>query len=211
MGVTRIVVAVAALAGLGLLPAPAAAQMYRWTDDGGAVHYGHGVDSIPERYRAGARELALPPVPAAPAPVSAVGAPRRAATATAIAGELARIPFTPGRRIMTDVRLNGETTVQLLLDTGADVTVINPRVVVALGLSTRSAIRASIRGVTGSTNALAYRVESMEVQGARVGPMHVVSHDIGTSDGDGLLGRDFLDHFKLTIDNREGVVVLSPK
>lgn len=34
------------------------AQMYRWMDDRGVVHYTQGIDSIPERYRRGA---SLPP------------------------------------------------------------------------------------------------------------------------------------------------------
>jgi hypothetical protein len=40
--------------------------------------------------------------------------------------------------------------------------------------------------------------------------MLVVSHDTGFR-GDGLLGRDFLDHFSVTIDNGAGVVTLTPK
>jgi hypothetical protein len=197
------------LIGLLGLPAAAAAQTYRWTDEAGGVHYGQGIDSVPERYRAGARRIDLPAVP--PPPSAARPAPAAAGAAAPGAGALARISFTPGRRIMTEVRLNGSLTVQLLLDTGADVSVINPRVLAALGLGARDAVRASLQGVTGSTDVLAVRLESMEVQGARVGPVRVLSHDVGAVEGDGLLGRDFLDHFTLTIDNRAGVVTLGPK
>ena len=31
--------------------APADAQMYRWTDDAGGVHYTDGPNSVPERFR----------------------------------------------------------------------------------------------------------------------------------------------------------------
>jgi len=218
VSVTRIV-AVAALAGLVLVPASAAAQMFRWTDENGAVHYGQGLDSIPQRHRAGAREFVVPSVPLPPAaavatPAAARGtaaAPAPAAAAAPADAELARIPFTPGRRILTDVRLNGSMMVKLLLDTGADVTVVNPRVLAAMGVSSRDAVRGTLQGVTGTTNVLSFPLDSLEVQGARVGPVRIVSHDVGSADGDGLLGRDFLDHFKLTIDNGAGVVVLSPK
>jgi hypothetical protein len=55
-------------------------------------------------------------------------------------------------------------------------------------------------------------VESIEVEGARFGPLMVVSHDAGLGSGrDGLLGRDFLDNFVVTIDSSARVVTLSPK
>ena len=58
---------------------------------------------------------------------------------------------------------------------------------------------------------LAVRVDSIEANGARYGPLLVVSHDTGFNQGDGLLGRDFLDHFSVNIDNAAGIVTLTPK
>ena len=56
------------------------------------------------------------------------------------------------------------------------------------------------------------RIESLEVEGARFGPLMVISHDAGLGTGtDGLLGRDFLDHFIVTIDSSSRVVTLTPK
>ena len=40
-------------------------------------------------------------------------------------------------------------------------------------------------------------------------PLSIVTFDF--TDVDGLLGRDFLDQFKVTIDNGAGQVVLGPK
>ena len=54
-------------------------------------------------------------------------------------------------------------------------------------------------------------VDSLEVGEARVGRMPVGAHDMRSRDGDGLLGRDFLDQFKVTIDAGKGVVTLAPK
>jgi hypothetical protein len=75
----------------------------------------------------------------------------------------------------------------------------------------RDAQRGSIRGVTGEASVLAVRVESIEASGARSGPLLVVSHDTGFGQGDGLLGRDFLDQFSVNIDNAAGVVTLTPR
>jgi predicted aspartyl protease len=98
-----------------------------------------------------------------------------------------------------------------MLDTGATRTVISPRVLETGGVSYRDAQRGSIRGVTGEAQVLAVRVESIEANGARYGPLLVVSHDTGFNQGDGLLGRDFLDHFTVNIDNAAGIVTLTPR
>ena len=176
------------------------AQVFRWTDDRGRINYTQGIESVPERHRADARPVggADAPAPTAPAgPAATTG--------------VTRIPFTPGRSIMVTARINGGGTAELMLDTGAQVTVINPRVLAALGVSMRDAQRTTLLGVTGSTEVLAVALESLDVAGARVGPLRVVSHDTGAGSGDGLLGRDFLDRFTLTIDNRAGVVTLAPR
>ena len=53
---------------------------------------------------------------------------------------------------------------------------------------------------------------SLEVGGARVAPLRVYSHDAQMGgDAHGLLGRDFLNHFRVTIDNVRGVVELTPQ
>jgi predicted aspartyl protease len=196
-------VALALLAALGVTGAePALAETYRWTDEAGSIHYGQGLDSVPERYRSRALPVRASAVPSV---VSAGRAP-----SSDVAG-IARVPFTPGRPILVSARINGAGAAELLLDTGASVTVVNPRVLAALGVSMRGAQRASLQGVTGKTEVLTVRVDSIEVGGASVGPLHVVSHDTGIAEGDGLLGRDFLDRFTVSIDNRAGVLTLTPR
>ena len=48
------------LAAVVLPAAPAFAQMFRWTDEQGGVHYTQGPDSVPERFRSKAQMMALP-------------------------------------------------------------------------------------------------------------------------------------------------------
>jgi predicted aspartyl protease len=123
------------------------------------------------------------------------------------------IKYTPGQRIMVDVKINGAFTAQLLLDTGADRTMISPRTLQAAGVAiTRPVATGSITGVTGSDRMSYVVVDSLEVGEARVGKMPVGSYELaGTGTGDGLLGRDFLDQFKMTVDAGKGEVHLSPK
>jgi hypothetical protein len=187
---------------------PASAQIYRWTDERGEVRFSQGINSVPPQFRGAAVIVGSPSQapPPAPAPTPQPAAP------TAQPAGVARIPFTPGQPIMVSAKINGGGTTQLILDTGAQGTLISPTALAALGISYRDAVRGSIKGVTGDANVLAVRIESIEVEGARVGPLMVVSHDSGLGSGrDGLLGRDFLDHFIVTIDSAARVVTLTPK
>jgi hypothetical protein len=187
--------------------APASAQIYRWTDERGEVRFSQGINSVPPQFRGGAVIVGSPSQAPPPAPAT----PEAAAPPAPPVG-VARIPFTPGQPIMVSAKINGGGTTQLILDTGAQGTLISPTALAALGISYRDAVRGSIKGVTGDANVLAVRVESIEVEGARVGPLMVVSHDSGLGAGrDGLLGRDFLDHFIVTIDSAARVVTLTPK
>jgi len=176
--------------------------MYRWADDAGGVHYAYGIDSVPERFRSRVQLLAYPDRPSPPPSASPAAPPAAGPT---------KISFSPGKPIMVTARINGGGTAQLMLDTGAAVTVINPRVLAALGVGSRDAIRGTVRGATGAADVLFVPVESVEVGGVRSGPLRIASHDVELGFGDGLLGRDFLDQFTVNIDTTAGVVTISPK
>ncbi len=64
-GVTLLGVALVLAASAGA----ARAQLYRWVDEQGVAHYGHGIDAVPERFRQGIQPYVPPEVkPAAPGP-----------------------------------------------------------------------------------------------------------------------------------------------
>ena len=58
--------------------------------------------------------------------------------------------------------------------------------------------------------ALAVWVNSVEIGETKVGPLLIISHDANLKEADGLLGRDFLAYFSVTIDSKERVVTLAP-
>jgi hypothetical protein len=191
------------LLGSAALPPPAHAEIWRYTDERGVNHYVDGLDRVPQRYRAAARPMGLrnapPPPPGAP-PATTAGP-----------GGSTQIKFTPGQRIIADVSINDGTPAKLLLDTGADKTLIKPDVLRAAGISLIAAPSGPIQGVTGSAQAQAAQVRSLAVGAARVGSMVVIAHDMEQAGFDGLLGRDFLEQFKVTIDSSAGVVTIDPK
>lgn len=184
-------------------PAPARAEIYRYVDERGQSYYVDGLHNVPERFRGSATPINLPNVPASSAPTDSAPAAR---PGTAV------IKYTPGQRIMVDVKINGGFTTRLILDTGADRTMISPRTLTAAGVSiTRPIATGQITSVTGTDRINYVFVDSLEVGDARVGKMPVGAYELAGDAGDGLLGRDFLDQFKVTMDAAAGEVHLTPK
>ncbi|HEU4369409.1 MAG TPA: aspartyl protease family protein [Methylomirabilota bacterium] len=189
---------------LAVLPSRAGAEIYRYTDERGQNHYVDGLENVPRAYRATATPLGLRNTPAAPA---------SSAPAAAKPSGVAVIKYTPGQRIIVDAKINGSFTTKLLLDTGADRTLVSPRALAAAGVTiTKPVASGNITGATGTDRIDYVVVESLEVGEARVDKLSVGSYELaGSGSGDGLLGRDFLDRFNMTIDATKGEVHLSPK
>ena len=190
----------------GALVVRAAAQpLYTWTDENGVTYYTADPWSIPPKYRPDG----LPKEPPASAPGLAVEQPP-AIVGTKVATV---VQFTPGDPIIVTARLNG-VPMTLLLDTGADRTLISPAAVARAGYARTvapgdSSVR--ILGVTGSVVATQVVVPVLDVAGARIGPVALIVHDAGLGAVDGLLGRDILDAFTVTIDAAAGRATLVPR
>jgi hypothetical protein len=184
-------------------PAPVDAQIYRWVDDNGVPHFADGIESVPSPYRSKAVPLGMKNAPAAPAPGTPGAKPASGETS---------IRFVPGQRILVDVRVNGNADAKLLLDTGSDKTIISPRALQAAGVRIAGpSTTAEVTGATGSAPMQFVQIESLEVGEARVGRMAVGSQNLPVEGADGVLGRDFLDQFNVSIDSGKGVVTLAPK
>jgi aspartyl protease family protein len=179
-----------------LATTPAAAQLWKWTDADGIVRYTNTPSIIPPVYRARTIDLGSPQA--------------RLPEAAAQPGEPGVMPFTDGGPIRATVRLNG-VPLSLMLDTGADRTVIAPAAMTRAGLDFSAARNVEIVGVTGSATARELVLPVLEVAGTPVGPLSVVVHDPGVPDVDGLLGRDVLDRFTLTVDAAAGRAILRPR
>ena len=183
-----------------LLPGLALADIYYWVDDRGIQNYTTRLESIPEPYRSKALLLPLPTSPPAPPELERSPAPKG----------LTKIPFTPGLPVLVSAKINGAGPITLILDTGSDRTLVAPAALQRLGISTENVPRGILKGVTGMSYVDAVWVNSVEVGEARVGPLLIIAHDADLKDADGLLGRDFLANFNVTIDSKEKVVTLAP-
>ncbi len=121
--------------------------------------------------------------------------------------------YTPGRPIIAVVRLNGgRSTARLLLDTGADGSMVKPELLAAAGVDlSRPAARGEASGITGKIQ-VSYFTVDFEVAGHRARVTHVAAFNRYDDDfADWLLGRDFLDRFKVLMDPAAGTVTLVPR
>jgi hypothetical protein len=192
---SAVVVVVGCLGVLWLTAVPVSAQLYRWTDAQGTTHYTTDPAAIPAAYRERAVDIGAP----TPGPVTAVP---EAATGVVI-------PYTGGP-LVVDAWLNG-VPLRLIVDTGADRTLISPDAMARAGFDVTGATAVKIRGVTGDAAASVVPVPRLDVAGTQVGPVGVVVHAIAAEGADGLLGRDVLDAFTVTVDAAAGRAVLVPR
>lgn len=186
----------ALMAGL-LCAAPAAAQIYRWTDSSGVVHLTTNPDSIPPAYRGDVHAI---DASRAPGETLAPPAPPVAST----------ISIAGGAPIMVTAQLNG-VPLTLMVDTGADRTMVAPAALARSGVELSGGRLIRVLGVTGASEAYEVTLPRLDVAGARLGPVTVVAHEVPSPGIDGLLGRDLLPAFTLTVDAASGQATLTPR
>ena len=110
-----------------------------------------------DRERAGA----LPADGAEHARLGRRSAARRAAGGRPGAGTT--IPFTPGAPILVSARINGGGAITLVLDTGAERTLVAPAALARLGIALPNTLEATIQGVAGTIQADVVSIQSLEV------------------------------------------------
>ncbi len=105
---------------------------------------------------------------------------------------------------------DGERMVQFILDTGASITMIPGKVIQKIGSSTIITARSvHIQTAGGTVDVDIVRVDSIEIMGKTVKNIEVASFDLPTETRvEGLLGLNFLKHFRMTLDFPNGKLSL---
>jgi clan AA aspartic protease (TIGR02281 family) len=181
---------------VSLTPPAIAGEMYRWIDEQGGVH----LTDTPPKPKSALQELKVyqPSTPSQ--------APEPSVPLVAEPGRIKVSPTKPGGTVVVDAVLNRRLTVPMLLDTGADFTVLTKQVARDLRLSSLDHLPKREFKTAGGT----VRFPIATLPSLRVGTAE--AHDVDVAidiDGHmpiGLLGMTFLHHFKVTVDHRQGQV-----
>jgi len=116
-----------------------------------------------------------------------------------------------GESFIVDVIVNDSETVRLIIDTGATLTIIRPDALRRAGVgSGQFEATRTLATAGGHIKAPVFRVGSLGLGTEVVRDIAVGSIDIpGMGTIDGLLGMDFLNHFRFTIDQEDHVMLLT--
>ncbi len=111
-----------------------------------------------------------------------------------------------GSSALVRATVNG-APVTLLVDTGASMTILSPRAMERLGITVPVTAPKILTTVVGGAT---FAMPSVRVSSLGVGELTVEDIDVGVYDAlprapsiDGLLGANFLNHFRVTVDRQE--------
>ena len=182
------------------------AEMYKWVDDKGTVHFTDDPSNIPEEYRVDAetrkpsKEIPTPQLKVQPK----LSLPSKAVEPEGISVDLLR----RHELLLAEVVLNGRIRQHFIVDTGASFTLINKSTAKELGIS----VDETTPFIPIFTASSLIFTPLVTLSSIRVGKAEVENVDalIYTmpSDSAGLLGNSFLNKFKVVIDSMNGKMTL---
>ncbi len=204
--------------GVGVWAPPTTAEIFKWKDGQGRLHFAQDLNQVPARYREQARGAAFEegtgsviqrydPVPAASAPRKSPSYSEGPASDTR-AGKVYRVRVQKtGSTMRVNVRINDSVLVPFFVDTGASDVVLPERFAQELGLDTDGARTAIYGTANGMIQQALVTLDSVELGGARV---EKVPASISKTMSTGLLGLSFFNHFRYRFDPVSGIITLEP-
>ena len=124
-----------------------------------------------------------------------------------------KTPEGANQHVVIPVTLNGRTTAQMALDTGASGTVLFLPLAVRVGALREGdgALLTQVSGIGGKATAAKVILDSVSVTEARSDFVIATVTDRATNAFEGLVGMDFLGGFTIEIDTQEHVVFLTER
>ena len=195
----------------------ASAEIYRWTDNVGKVHFTQDLGQVPPEHRAASKSRAAAPpgrnpiqhfTPPSPSP-PARGAPLRSGARFRKAGKVHRIRVQRAGSSMTVmVRINDRLDVPFIIDTGATHVVIPLFAAEELGIAVEGpGVRTlPVSTANGVVEVPAVMLDSVQLGSARVDD---VSGVVLKNMRMGLLGLAYFNHFTYNINAQTGEITLT--
>lgn len=122
----------------------------------------------------------------------------------------ATIRFVPGQLATTKVVLNGKTSLQMVVDTGASYVTITRKTAERLGIDVAKLPKVQVATAAGVRTHSRGRLDEVKVQGLTAKNVDLtITDDLGGAEG--LLGQSYLARFQITTDNTAGKLELTAR
>lgn len=179
-----------------------AAEYYRWVDENGVLHITDNLHNVPPEKRGNARRIQAQETPRAAEPQKVLP-PRKASVPIEKHGEV----------VVIEATLNNRKSAKFVVDTGASYTLISNALARDLAIDFGQASKTlSFQTANGLINAPVTQLESISVGGMEIKNLPTAVHDaVPDSQVSGLLGLNFLTHFRMDIDTQKRVLHLEKK
>ena len=183
---------------VGWSTASRSAEIFRWVDEQGIVHFTDRPQEIPESFRSTATQLKMESrLAPLPPPL-----------------DKASIQYQKkGELMVVQATLNEKAPARFVVDTGASYTTISQATAKELSIDIEiNPTVISFHTANGTIQAPLANVRSIEVGGLALKDLTVAVHDVFPDPGiAGLLGLNFLSQFRVDIDSKNGVLNLEKK
>jgi clan AA aspartic protease (TIGR02281 family) len=194
-----------------LAPTPdASAEIYRWVDREGRLHFTEQLERVPRAHRRAARDRARR-ANAAPLQTYSGRAPAAQAQARGLSryDKEVRVPFVADGTLMRiTARVNDLVDAPFLIDTGASGISLPSHVAEDLGIRVRpDTPTVRVTTANGVVSRAVVTLRSVELGRARVENLEAT---INPSMKVGLLGGNFFNNFVYRVDAAESVITLVP-
>jgi len=175
-----------------LLPLMAQAEIYKWTDSSGRVHFS-------DKAIGGAKELHIQSMTGISNP--AFNLKRNAM----------RIKYQDKNGSMIVQGRVNQVSMQFILDTGASLVVIPPNIVKKAHIDTTNAQAITMQTANGATQSYMVNIARLQVGQLKQRDVRAAIQQISPDPNLGLLGMSFLNAYKMSIDHEQHIITLEPR
>jgi len=186
------------------------AEMYKWVDEKGTVHFADDLSRIPEKYRSDAEMRKAPREVPLTEKKGKSAFPDSPAPKVLEPGGIEVSLFRRGEIWMAEAVLNGRVRQNVIVDTGASFSLISWQAARELDLTIdENTPFIPVASVSNVILTPLVTLRSLQVGRAEMENVDALIHSI-PSGQDGLLGNSFLNKFKVVLDSVNGKMTLFP-
>lgn len=173
-------------------PLLAEAEIYQWKDSQGNVHFS-------DQPHVGAKARPVQPLKGINNP------------AFNLSNRVIQVPYQNQRGSMVvQTRING-VAMAMIVDTGATLVVISPRMAQQAHIDTRQSKTVLLQTANGLMQAPAISIDEMQLNRLRQQHVQAVVQPVSDNPNIGLLGMSFLQAYRMSIDHQRQLIFLESR